>query len=150
MGSHDSMGHPQVEKIKVLGERFERLRSQLSDFRVLTNRKYLNELLAELDSVRQELIAINGAKLLDDGSLIIKTEVLVPFLNPKASELLVFANRPIDLMNPDTIRRIALNCNLEQWNFLSKRLPTKQEQMAFIRACVAELKNSSDKNAPNR
>lgn len=144
MGSFDSMGHPQLKKIKTLGARFEQLRKQLSDFRTLTNRKYLNELLGELDAVRSELVEMDSASLLDDGTLIIRTEFLVPFLNPSASDLPITGNRNLDLNDPGVIRRVALHCSIEQWQFLSKRLPNDAAREEFIKACVRELRKLTD------
>lgn len=140
MGSFDSMGQPEIKKIKNLGARFEQLRKQLSDFRTLTNKKYLTELLNELDLIRSELIRMDGANLLDDGTLVIRTEFLVPFLNPSAPDQVARNPQILDLTDPEFIRKVVLNCSMDQWIFFSKRLPEGSERDQFLKACVRELK----------
>lgn len=146
MGSSGKFGNPGLDQVKVLGRRFETTRKMLSDFRILTNKSYLTKLLDDLNDIRDELIRINGATEIDDGTLVIKTEVLIPFLKPATSSPTVFANQPPDLTNPKFINRVALDCSLNQWLFLAKRIPSKRDQDHFIELCVSELRKSTETN----
>ena len=144
MGFGEKRVHPDLKQIKILGQQFETVRHMLNDFRVLTNRAYLQRLLEDLEHIRRNLIEINGATEIDDGSLIIKTECLVPFLSPTGDSRLVFANRPLNLSDPEVIRRVALECSMNQWEFLAKRLPTQEDRDRFIKICLDELRKYRD------
>ena len=144
MGSGERPVHPDLTQIKILGQQFETVRHMLNDFRVLTNRAYLQRLLDDLEHIRRNLVEINGATEIDDGSLIIKTEYLIPFLHPANASRLVFANRPLNLSDPEVIRRVALECSMNQWEFLAKRLPNQEARERFIKLCLDELRKYRD------
>ncbi len=144
MGSGERRVHPDLTQVKILGQQFETVRRMLSDFRVLTNRAYLRRLLDDLEQIRRDLIELKGATEIEDGSLIIKTEYLVPFLSPQNEGRLVFANRQLNLTDPDVVRRVALDCSMNQWVFLAKRLPTQEARDALIKLCLHELRRQGD------
>ncbi len=129
------MGEFNIEQIKALGKRFEAVMKGLADFRILTNKSYLSKHLDELEQIKKTLDELGAASILKDGSLIIRTELLLPFLNPDATNF-NFSNRSIDLSDPEIVEKVALNCGLNQWLFFAKRLPTEEEQKKFLQACV--------------
>ncbi|WP_370261277.1 hypothetical protein [Limnobacter sp.] len=138
------MDNADLELIKTLGRRFGATLRKLGDFKVLIDPGHLSRALAELEDIRAELKRMNVAHTLKDGSLVIRTDYIIPFLKPDAERPMGIGNKTLDLKDPDTIRRVALNCGLSHWVFLAKQLDTEEERQAFLEACVKILGEKRD------
>ncbi|WP_370261285.1 hypothetical protein [Limnobacter sp.] len=130
------MDEPLILEVQALGKRYAELKKQMVDFRLFTQPRFGQDLLDEIHSVRSRMVDLGAAIPLEDGSIIVKTEFIIAFLQPDLPELSFARRNAPDLSNPEVVEKIALSCGLNQWMFLASRLPTEEQREDFLRQCA--------------
>ncbi len=127
---------PIVQIVQALGKRYESVKNALDDFRLLTSPAMAKDALDELCKIREELVDVNAAYLLEDGSIIVKSDYIISFLEPNFPHFALSKRKTPDLKNPEIVEKIALTCGLTQWLFLANQIVDPQEKEEFLKTCA--------------
>lgn len=136
---------PLTQQVKTLGKKYAEVKKQLDGFQLLTSPELGRSCLEKLDRIREELVEIKAAYRLDDGSLVIKSDLILSFLEPNFPHMAISKRPNPDLSDPNIVKQIALGCGLTQWLFLANQIvdPTSKEK--FLKSCVQIVANETKK-----